>query len=91
MMRQPEPPPVAEVQEVVRRLDTTPVPGAVPARVLRVIHLGFEVRVEMEAEGHRDLWVQLSRHDPILSVLGPGLDVWARAIPRQALSSSTSP
>lgn len=61
-------------------LDTTAVPGAVPATVLRVIHLGFEVRVELEAEGHDGLWVQLSRHDPILSVLQPGLAVWARAI-----------
>ena len=48
--------------------------------MLRVIHLGFEVRVELQAEGHDGLWVQLSRHDPVLSVLTPGLDVWARAI-----------
>ena len=61
-------------------IDTTAVTDAVPATVLRVIHLGFEVRVELQAEGHDGLWVQLSRHDPVLSVLTPGLDVWARAI-----------
>ncbi len=61
-------------------LDTAPVDGAVRGFVTRVIHLGFEVRVEIAAEGHDDLWVQLSRHDPIVSALGPGVPVWARAV-----------
>lgn len=61
-------------------LDTTPVDGAVRGFVTRVIHLGFEVRVEIAAEGHDDLWVQLSRHDPVVGSLGPGVPVWARAV-----------
>ena len=61
-------------------LDTAPVDGAVESTIVRVTHLGFEVRAELAADGHNDLWVQLSRHDPILSVLEPGVTVWARAI-----------
>lgn len=61
-------------------LDTAPVDGAVRGFVTRVIHLGFEVRVEIAAADHSDLWVQLSRHDPIVSALGPGVPVWACAV-----------
>lgn len=61
-------------------LDTAPVDGAVRGFVTRVIHLGFEVRVEVAAEDHHDLWVQLSRHDPVVSALGAGVPVWARAV-----------
>ncbi len=63
-------------------LDTTGVDGSLPATVRRVVHLGFEVRVELDAEGHGDeLWVQLSRHDPLVSTLEPGTPVWARPLP----------
>jgi sulfate/thiosulfate transport system ATP-binding protein len=38
-----------------------PVPGSVQAMVRRVIHLGFEVRVELTAGDGADLWAQLTR------------------------------
>jgi sulfate transport system ATP-binding protein len=38
-----------------------PVPGSVQAMVQRVIHLGFEVRVELTSGDGADLWAQLTR------------------------------
>jgi sulfate transport system ATP-binding protein len=38
-----------------------PAPGSVQAMVERVIHLGFEVRVELTAGDGADLWAQLTR------------------------------
>jgi sulfate transport system ATP-binding protein len=61
-------------------IDTAPVDGALSGIVRRVIHLGFEVRVEVAAPDHDDLWVQLSRHDPVVSALGPGVPVWLRSL-----------
>jgi sulfate/thiosulfate transport system ATP-binding protein len=42
------------------RLDTHPEVGAVPATVVRVARLGFEVRVDVRAR-EEDVWVQLTR------------------------------
>lgn len=67
-------------------IDTAPVEGAVRGFVRRVIHLGFEVRVEVAAPEHDDLWVQLSRHDPVVSALGPGVPVWLRSVPEDVPS-----
>lgn len=61
-------------------IDTAPVDGALAATVERVIHLGFEVRIELSADGHRDLWAQVSRHDPLVAALGPSQRVWVRAL-----------
>lgn len=61
-------------------IDTAPVDGATSAVVRRVIHLCFEVRVEAAADGHDDLWVQLSRHDPVVAALAPGAPVWLRPL-----------
>ena len=38
-----------------------PVPGSTQAMVERVIHLGFEVRVELTSGDGADLWAQLTR------------------------------
>jgi sulfate transport system ATP-binding protein len=44
-------------------LRTDPEDGAVEAQVARVVHLGFEVRVELELAGDGTLAAQLTRHE----------------------------
>jgi len=53
--------------------------GAVRADVLRVVHLGFEVRVELETESGDDLTVQLTRDEAEALALGVGDEVCVRA------------
>jgi sulfate transport system ATP-binding protein len=58
--------PVTHLRDAVVRphdLEVTidPVPGSVQAMVERVIHLGFEVRVELRSGDGADLWAQLTR------------------------------
>jgi sulfate transport system ATP-binding protein len=58
--------PVTHLRDAVVRphdLEVTidPVPGSVQAMVERVVHLGFEVRVELTAGDGADLWAQLTR------------------------------
>jgi len=58
--------PVTQLHDSVLRphdLEVTvdPVPGSIQAMVERVIHLGFEVRVELTSGDGADLWAQLTR------------------------------
>jgi sulfate transport system ATP-binding protein len=53
--------------------------GAVEAQVKRVIHLGFEVRVELETADGVNLWVQQTREDAESLELAEGQIVYARA------------
>jgi sulfate transport system ATP-binding protein len=58
--------PVTRLKDAVVRphdLEVTvdPVPGSTQAMVERVIHLGFEVRVELTSGDGADLWAQLTR------------------------------
>jgi sulfate/thiosulfate transport system ATP-binding protein len=52
-------------------LSNTAEPGSSPATVLRVVRLGFEVRVEMLLDGH-DAWAQVSRGTAQSLNLEPG-------------------
>jgi sulfate transport system ATP-binding protein len=62
-------------------------PGAVRADVLRVVHLGFEVRVELETEGGEDLTVQLTRDEAEALALDVGDGVCVRAPDRPVFTS----
>ena len=53
--------------------------GGVEAQVKRVIHLGFEVRVELETADDVHLWAQLTREDAEALELAEGQIVYARA------------
>ena len=64
-----------------------PVDGAVQAQVERVIHLGFEVRVELLASDGRQLWAQLTREDAEGLELAEGQIVYARANRRMAVAA----
>ena len=63
------------------------VDGGVEAQVERVIHLGFEVRVELVAEDGRHLWAQLTREDAEGLELVEGQIVYARANRRMAVAT----
>src|SRR5215204_1529515 len=51
-------------------------------RVERIVHLGFEVRVELRLEDGRDLWAQVTRDEAEKLELAPGGAVFVR--PRRA-------
>jgi sulfate transport system ATP-binding protein len=53
-----------------------------PAKVERVVHLGFEVRVELTLAGDRDLWAQVTRDECAQLGLEEGATVFVR--PRRA-------
>ena len=58
---------------------TTHQPGAVPAAVVRLVRLGFEVRVDAVAGGE-DVWVQISRGEADRLDLAPGSEVFLRPV-----------
>jgi sulfate transport system ATP-binding protein len=53
-----------------------PLDGALEAQVARVVHLGFEVRVELELDGGEPLSVQLTRDEAAELELRAGDIVW---------------
>ncbi|MCW3002602.1 MAG: cysA [Conexibacter sp.] len=59
-------------------LRTDPEPGAVEAQVTRVVHLGFEVRVELELAGDGGVAAQLTRNEAEQLELAPGDIVYVR-------------
>jgi sulfate/thiosulfate transport system ATP-binding protein len=60
------------------RVDTKPRDGALEAQVARVVHLGFEVRAELELDGGEPLPVQLTREEAAELELRAGDIVWVR-------------
>jgi sulfate/thiosulfate transport system ATP-binding protein len=58
------------------RLD--PDSGGLEAMIERVVHLGFEVRVELTLASDRRLWAQLTRARATELELEPGQIVWVR-------------
>ena len=51
-------------------------------KVERIIHLGFEVRVELQLEDGRDCWAQVTREEAEQLELAPGESIYVR--PRRA-------
>jgi sulfate transport system ATP-binding protein len=75
-------------------LCTTPEPGAVHARVVRIARLGFEVRVEVEIDsddGMVDTWVQVTREDAARLGIRAGDDVFVRKADRERISATAVP
>jgi sulfate transport system ATP-binding protein len=60
------------------RLHSEPHDGALEAQVARVVHLGFEVRVELELDRGEPLSVQLTRDDAAELELRAGDIMWVR-------------
>jgi sulfate/thiosulfate transport system ATP-binding protein len=59
-------------------VDGEPRPGAVQAQVTRVVHLGFEVRLELALEDERRLAAQLTRSEVEQLEVAPGDIVYVR-------------
>jgi sulfate transport system ATP-binding protein len=57
-------------------LGLAPTPGALEARVCRLLDLGFEVRVQLNCESEPALWVQLARSAATELELRLGGTVW---------------
>jgi sulfate/thiosulfate transport system ATP-binding protein len=75
--------PVARIGDTLVRphdLQVRAVPdaGALEAQVARVVHLGFEVRAELELDGGQPLSVQLTRDEAAELELRAGDIVWVR-------------
>jgi sulfate/thiosulfate transport system ATP-binding protein len=62
-------------------LTAEPREGAYEAQVTRVVHLGFEVRVEVELASGGAVWVQVTRADLELLEAGVGDIVWVNTSP----------
>jgi sulfate/thiosulfate transport system ATP-binding protein len=75
--------------ELVRPHDITillePADGARQAVVSRVVHLGFEVRVELRLDGEDPISAQVSRNEADALELVDGAVVWVRAGERPAV------
>jgi sulfate/thiosulfate transport system ATP-binding protein len=65
-----------------------PMEGAVQALVTRVVHLGFEVRVEVQIDGEEAISVQVTRDDAERLELAPGDIVWVRPPRERVLDAS---
>jgi sulfate transport system ATP-binding protein len=58
------------------RVTAEPRDGALEAMVERIVHLGFEVRAELQLADGAPLAVQLTRDDAVALELAPGDIVW---------------
>jgi sulfate/thiosulfate transport system ATP-binding protein len=82
--------PVSQVGERLVRphdisISLAPEGGARPATVTRVVHLGFEVRVELQLDGDGAASAQITRHDADELELVEGGAVWVRTTGRTAV------
>ena len=87
--------PVSRVDgRLVRPHDLAIIPeprdGAEEAMVRRVLHLGFEVRVEVVLPGGEEVFVQMTRDEAQSLELADGDIVWLAA-PRPALTAASTP
>ncbi|MDT4921944.1 MAG: sulfate/thiosulfate transport system ATP-binding protein, partial [Pseudonocardiales bacterium] len=62
--------------------------GAIPAQVVRLQRVGFEVRVEMATAGEGPTLVQLTRAQSEALNLHEGTSVWLQAIPNSTSLAS---
>ncbi len=82
--------PVSQVGEQLVRphdieISLSPENGARQATITRVVHLGFEVRVELQLEGGGGVSAQVTRHEAEQLELVEGGVVWVRTTGRAAV------
>jgi sulfate transport system ATP-binding protein len=87
--------PVSQVgEQLVRphdiRISLAPEDGARRATVNRVVHLGFEVRVELQLESGDAVSAQITRHEAEVLELVDGAAVWVRTRTSPAPAPSRS-
>ena len=64
--------------------------GTVGATVVRVVRIGFEVRVDALADDGHDVWVQVTRAEASRLDLTPGADLFLRPVADRAPALSTA-
>jgi sulfate transport system ATP-binding protein len=64
-----------------------PEAGAVPATVVRVVRLGFEVRVDVRTAAGEEVWLQVTRGDASELGMEPGARVFVRSPATPGLSA----
>jgi sulfate transport system ATP-binding protein len=67
-------------------VELEPSAGALEAQVQRIVHLGFEVRVELALDGRDGVYAQLTRDEAQQLELGEGDIVWLRPTATAAVS-----
>jgi sulfate/thiosulfate transport system ATP-binding protein len=82
--------PVSKVGEQLVRphdiaISLAPEDGSRQAEITRIVHLGFEVRVELQLEGDGVVSAQITRHDAEQLELAEGGAVWVRTTGRTAV------
>jgi sulfate transport system ATP-binding protein len=88
--------PVTHLRDAVVRphdlqVSVDPAPGSVQAMVERVVHLGFEVRVELVSEDDQSLWAQVTRVEAEELELVEGQIIHVRPARELELGDSSAP
>jgi sulfate transport system ATP-binding protein len=88
--------PVSQIgDELVRphdiRLESERIGTARPGTVTRIVHLGFEVRVDVEVEESGAISAQVTRHDAERLQLGEGRRVWVRTPDARLVPGAPAP
>ena len=88
--------PVSQIGDALVRphdihLESEPIGNARPGKVLRIVHLGFEVRVDVELEDAGQVFAQVTRHDAQRLQLVEGRQVWVRTPDPRFVASAPAP
>ena len=88
--------PVSQIGDALVRphdihLESEPIGNARPGKVLRIVHLGFEVRVDVELEDAGKVFAQVTRHDAQRLQLVEGRQVWVRTPDPRFVASAPAP
>jgi sulfate transport system ATP-binding protein len=88
--------PVTHLRDAVVRphdlqVSVDPAPGSVQAMVERVVHLGFEVRVELMSEDNQSFWAQVTRVEAEELELVEGQIIHVRPVRELAPGEGSAP
>ncbi len=88
--------PVSQIGDALVRphdihLESEPIGNAAPGKVTRIVHLGFEVRVEVDVEDAGPVSAQVTRHDAERLQLVEGRQVWVRTPDTRFVASAPAP
>ena len=68
-----------------------PEPGSQIARIMRIVHLGFEVRVELELDDGKHVWAQVTKAQLEELALEDGQSVYVRPRRQRVFNGSGAP
>jgi sulfate transport system ATP-binding protein len=73
------------------RLESEQIGNATRGTVKRIVHLGFEVRVDLELEGSGRVAAQVTRHEAERLQLAEGRQVWVRTPDTRFVAGAPAP